>query len=101
MATKRSAHLEFQPGSQLGNETLYVGVDIGRKAHVAGFISSTLLTRHQRFEHCPELAFDNSREGFRSLIDRISTYVPLTQVQALLEVDFALSSRFAPVFAGI
>lgn len=29
---------------------------------------------------------DNSREGFRSLIDRIQTYVPLTQVQALLEV---------------
>jgi len=86
MATKRSAHLEFQPGSQLGNETLYVGVDIGRKAHVAGFISSTLLTRHQRFEHCPALAFENSREGFRSLIDRIQTYVPPTQVQALLEV---------------
>lgn len=70
----------------LVNETLYVGVDIGKKAHVAGFISSTLLQRHQRFEHCPALAFDNSREGFRSLIDRITTYVPLTQVQTLLEV---------------
>lgn len=70
----------------LAQETLYVGVDVGKKAHVAGFISSTLLTRHQRFEHCPALAFDNSREGFRSLIDRIKTYVPLTQVQALLEV---------------
>jgi len=70
----------------LANETLYVGVDIGKRAHVAGFLSSTLLTRHQRFEHCPALAFDNSREGFRSLIDRIQTYVPLTQIQALLEV---------------
>jgi transposase len=70
----------------LAQETLYVGVDVGKKAHVAGFISSTLLSRHQRFEHCPALAFDNSREGFRSLIDRIGTYVPLTQVQALLEV---------------
>lgn len=70
----------------LANETLYVGVDIGKKAHVAGFISYTLLQRHQRFEHCPALAFDNSREGFRSLIDRIETYVPLTQIQALLEV---------------
>ncbi len=70
----------------LAQETLYVGVDVGKKAHVAGFISSTLLTRHQRFEHCPALAFENSREGFRSLIDRIKTYVPLTQVQALLEV---------------
>lgn len=70
----------------LSHEILYVGVDIGKKAHVAGFISSTLLQRHQRFEHCPALAFENSREGFRSLIDRIQTYVPLTQVQALLEV---------------
>ena len=70
----------------LAHETLYVGVDVGKRAHVAGFLSSTLLTRHQRFEHCPALAFDNSREGFRSLIDRIKTYVPLTQVQALLEV---------------
>jgi transposase len=70
----------------LVNETLYVGVDIGKKAHVAGFISSTLLQRHQRFEHCPALAFDNSREGFRSFIDRITTYAPLTQVQTLLEV---------------
>ncbi len=50
----------------LAQETLYVGVDVGKRAHVAGFISSTLLQRHQRFEHCPALAFDNSREGFRS-----------------------------------
>src|SRR6266496_445449 len=70
----------------LAHDTLYVGVDVGKRAHVAGFLSSTLLTRHQRFEHCPALAFDNSREGFRSLLDRIQTYVPPTQVQALLEV---------------
>jgi len=39
--------------AHLGQETLYVGVDIGKKTHVAGFVSSTLLARHQRFEHCP------------------------------------------------
>ena len=71
---------------RLSHDTLYVGVDVGKRAHVAGFLSATLLTRHQRFEHCPALAFDNSREGFRSLVERIQTYVPLTQVQALLEV---------------
>ena len=60
----------------LAHETLYLGVDIGKKTHVAGFISSTLLARYQRFEHCPALTFDNSREGFRSLIDRIKIYVP-------------------------
>ncbi len=59
---------------------------LGKRRTEPSFISSTLLTRHQRFEHCPALAFENSREGFRSLIDRIKTYVPLTQVQALLEV---------------
>jgi transposase len=77
-----------EPGSfpLLAQETLYVGVDIGKRAHVAGFLSVTLLTRHQRFEHCPALSFDNSREGFRSLLDRIQTFVPLTQVQVLLEV---------------
>ena len=70
----------------LAHETLYLGVDIGKKAHVAGFIASTLLTRYQRFEHCPALTFENSREGFRALIDRIKTYVPLTQVYAVMEV---------------
>jgi transposase len=76
------------PGSfpLVAQETLYVGVDIGKRAHVAGFLSVTLLSRHQRFEHCPALSFDNSREGFRSLIDRMHTFVPLTQVQVLLEV---------------
>jgi transposase len=86
MPRKASVCASLQAVPMLAQETLYVGVDVGKKAHVAGFISSTLLTRHQRFEHCPALAFDNSREGFRSLIDRIKTYVPLTQVQALLEV---------------
>ncbi|HZT99803.1 MAG TPA: IS110 family transposase [Ktedonobacteraceae bacterium] len=70
----------------LAHETLYVGIDIGKLTHVAGFISATLLSRHQRFENCPALSFENSREGFRSLVDRISAYVPLTQVYAVLEV---------------
>jgi transposase len=86
MPRKTATRLDLAANPMPVNETLYVGVDIGKRAHVAGFLSATLLTRHQRFEHCPALAFDNSREGFRSLIDRIQTYVPLTQVQALLEV---------------
>jgi transposase len=71
---------------QLGHETLYVGIDVGKLQHVAGFVSQSLLTRHQRYESCPALSFANSREGFRTLADRIQTYVPLTQVYALLEV---------------
>jgi hypothetical protein len=46
-------------------------------------LPTTLLARHQRFEHCPALSAENSREGFRSLIDRIKTYVSLIQVQVL------------------
>jgi len=86
MPGKPSSRPELMALPRLSHETLYVGVDVGKRAHVAGFLSSTLLTRHQRFEHCPALAFDNSREGFRSLVERIQTYVPLAQVQALLEV---------------
>ena len=86
MPRKTASRPDLAATPLLAHETLYVGVDIGKRAHVAGFLSSTLLARHQRFEHGPALAFDNSREGFRSLIDRIQTYVPLTQVQALLEV---------------
>lgn len=70
----------------LTHELLYVGIDIGKRTHVAGFLATTLLARHQRFEHCPAMSFENSREGFRSLIDRMQTFVPLTQAQVLLEV---------------
>jgi hypothetical protein len=101
MPHKTSVPVDQEPLSPLGQETLYVGVDIGKKAHVAGFTSVTLLTRHQRFEHCPALTFENSREGFRSLIDRIRMYVPLTQVQVVLEVDFPLASCLACIFARI
>src|SRR5215469_2732298 len=70
----------------LGAEPLYVGVDIGKQRHYAGFLSTTLLACHQRFEHCPALAFDNSRLGFRQLRERIETFVPLAQAYVALEV---------------
>jgi transposase len=83
---KSAAHPDLQALPMLPQETLYVGIDIGKRSHVAGFLSPTLLARHQRFEVCPALAFENSREGFRNLIDRIKGYVPLIQVYVLLEV---------------
>lgn len=86
MAGKSKVTPVLQIIPMLARETLYVGIDIGKTTHVAGFLSTTLLTRHQRFEHCPALTFENSREGFRSLVDRIRAYVPLTQVYCLLEV---------------
>jgi transposase len=86
MTRKGQVHPDLQVLPMLPHDTLYVGIDIGKLAHVAGFVSPTLLTRHQRFEACPALSFENSREGFRSLVDRIRTYVPLTQVYAVLEI---------------
>ena len=81
-ALKRSQLSVVTP---LANESLYVGVDSGKHSHVAGFVSKTLLQRHERFEGCPVLAFDQSREGFRALVDRIQTYVPLAQADVLVE----------------
>ncbi len=69
----------------LANESLYVGVDIGKANHIAGFTSNTLLARHGQFEGCPSLKFENSREGFRQLVDRIRAYVPLGQAYVLME----------------
>ena len=73
------------PFSMLTNESLYVGVDIGKHRHVAGFVSNTVLARHERFEACPVLAFEPSRIGFRALVDRMCSYVPLVQCFVLME----------------
>ncbi|MBO0790918.1 MAG: hypothetical protein J2P36_08220, partial [Ktedonobacteraceae bacterium] len=71
MTQRRKARSALVPTPMLSQETLYVGVDIGKFRHVAGFLSRTLLVRHGRFEGCPTLAFEQSREGSRSLVDRI------------------------------
>jgi transposase len=69
----------------LPNESLYVGVDVGKARHIAGFVSKTLLERHERFEACPVLSFENSRAGFRALVERIREFVPVEQCFVLLE----------------
>lgn len=86
MKSKAKPGPELQGIPMLPHETMYVGVDIGKATHVGGFVSTTLLSRYQRFESCPALSFDNSREGFRALVDRISLYVPLTQVYVVVEM---------------
>jgi len=78
-----------QPLPQLSHEPLSVGIDVGidvgKASHVAGFVSATLLARHQRFEACPTLLFANSREGYRALYERLRALAPLEQVAVLLE----------------
>ncbi len=83
MATNSKAQAHLTPLPMLPQESLYVGVDIGKFRHVAGFLSRTLLARHERFEGCPTFAFEQSREGFRSFVDRLREYVPLEQATVL------------------
>jgi transposase len=84
--TKRQpgpSHLTALP--MLPAEAIYIGVDIGKFKHVAGFVSKTLLERHQHFEHCPAFTFEQSREGFRAFVERIRAYGPLEHCFLLLE----------------
>jgi hypothetical protein len=83
MSSPASSNPNLTVIPMLATESLYVGIDVGKQKHVAGFISNTLLKRHERFEACPALIFEQSREGFRNLIDRIRSYVPLEQCFAL------------------
>lgn len=69
----------------LPNEALYIGIDIGKFKHVAGFLSKTLLERHKHFEHCPAFTFEQSREGFRAFVERIQAYSHLEHCFILME----------------
>lgn len=57
----------------------------GKFRPVAGFLSRTLLKRHEHFGGCPTLGFDQSREGFRAFVDRLRELAPLEQISILLE----------------
>jgi transposase len=85
MVKRAQPHPNLKAVPMLLNESLYIGIDIGKRKHVAGFLSQTLLSRHERFEACPALVFENSREGFRLLIERMRGYCPLEHVFVLME----------------
>ena len=89
MAHTTHAELRRHPAGEplplLSHEPLYVGIDVGKASHVAGFVSATLLARHQRFEACPTLLFANSREGYRALYERLRALAPVEHVAVLLE----------------
>lgn len=75
MPAASSPHTSEEPAPQAPlHESVYGGIDVG-------FVSNTLLARHGRFEGCPVLKF----EGFRTLADRLRSYVALEQVFVLLE----------------
>lgn len=82
---KRAQQSEIQALPLLKYEPVFIGIDVGKARHVAGFVSATLLDRYQRFEACPALAFENSREGFFALVERIRSYAPLEHCTILME----------------
>ena len=81
--TRTSSNLNALP--LLLRESIYIGVDIGKFQHVAGFVSKTLLERHQHFEHCPAFLFEQSREGFRAFVEHIRAYCPLEHCFLVME----------------
>jgi transposase len=103
MANKGKARLDVTALPMLAEEAIYIGVDVGKFKHVAGFVSKTLLQRHQHFESCPAFLFEQSREGFRAFVERLRAYCPQEHcfvvmeqtghyhrplLQYLLELDF-------------
>jgi hypothetical protein len=85
MASRTKAHPDLTALPMLPHESFYIGVDIGKFKHVAGFISKTLLERHQHFENCPAFLFEQSREGFRAFVERVRAYCPLEQCFIVME----------------
>jgi transposase len=85
MAKRNKARPDLAVLPMLPHESVFIGVDIGKFKHVAGFVSKTLLERHQHFEHCPAFIFEQSREGFRAFVERIRSYCPLEQCFILME----------------
>jgi len=84
----------------LPNESLYIGVDIGKFKHVSGFVSKTLLERHKHFEHCPAFLFEQSREGFRAFVERVRAYCPLAACRRERTGSHASRSASACVIHG-
>jgi transposase len=85
MTSSKKLRSELAALPMLPNESLYIGVDIGKFKHVAGFLSKTLLERHKHFEHCPAFIFEQSREGFHAFVERMQAYCPLEQCFILME----------------
>ena len=85
MANKATSHTDLNDRPMFPHESIYIGIDIGKFKHVAGFVSKTLLERHQHFESCPAFVFEQSREGFRAFVERIHAYCPLEQCFIVME----------------
>ena len=70
-----ATHPHFPAASPIAlTPSLFIGIDVGKKRHVAAFISPDLLKK-KRFEQCPVLPFEQSRAGLLAFQERVKTYV--------------------------
>lgn len=63
----------------------FVGIDVAKSQHVAGFVSTSLLKQHRRFDACPTVIFKNDRQGFDGLIKNMQSFAALETCAVLLE----------------
>ena len=64
---------------------LCIGIDIGKRRHVAGFVSSSLLSQYGRFDLCPTATFEANAAGIEGVLTHIQEYLPLSACAVLLE----------------
>jgi transposase len=64
---------------------LYIGIDLGKAAHIAAFLSADLLVTHKRFRSCPTLPVPNSSAGFEHLLATIEKYSTRAETCVLVE----------------
>src|SRR5579875_96826 len=69
----------------MSSDSLYVGVDLSKRSHVAALLSTSLLTRHGCFEDCPTLSFAQSRVGFEHLYATLTRHATASQICVLVE----------------
>jgi transposase len=83
--TSMTLQTPFPPEPLADDERLYVGVDIGKEKHYAGFVSPTLLKINKKWQNCPWMEFPRSRAGFDALLAAILLYVPLDRLTVIFE----------------
>src|SRR5579859_1775107 len=64
---------------------LCLGIDIGKRTHVIGFVSADLLARHGRFDRCPTVVVHPGRAEIDHFCDELAARVPLAECAALIE----------------
>lgn len=65
--------------------TLYVGIDIAKRGHVAALLSRPILDQYKSFARCPIVKIENTRHGFTKLLTTLRSHGPLSDVRVLLE----------------